>query len=213
MYGELVNIGQDVVNPHLKALFDAFFPLKPHASEAVEFVNNFKRAPGAIRIHHAKIGGLLEHTLTTLKIARTLCSIYPEVNAELLLVGTALHDIGKTKEYLYTTRFGASDEGQFYGHLIISYDMVKNQISRINDFPQNLANKLLHIILSHHGEYEWGSPIKPKLLEALLIHFIDNLDAKAEIFIETFRREGDSETGWSEYHNYLEREIYLRDSE
>jgi len=212
MYGELAGLGTRLKNPNLAALYAAFFPLVPATSDEKEFVQTFKRAPAAMKVHHARIGGLLEHTLTTVRIAQALGPVYPQVDQELLVVGSALHDIGKTREYIVKNRILTSDAGKLVGHLTIGYDMARDRIRKIKGFPEELAGRLLHMILSHHGEFEWGAPVKPKFLEALILHFIDNLDSKVEMILETLRRETDPETAWSEYHPFLEREIYLRDS-
>ncbi len=209
MFKEFSSIRQQLKDPHLKSLFNNFFPANPTKTEEKEFVDNFKWAPAAVQAHHARIGGLLEHTLTMLKIAMNMVDIYPDAKKDLLLVGTALHDIGKVREYSYKNRFAVSDEGQFLGHIVISYDMVKEQINKVKNFPTELAQQLLHMIISHHGELEWGSPCKPKTLEALILHFIDNLDSKVEMIRETQRRETNPDTRWSEFHYYLERDIFL----
>ncbi len=212
LYIELVKFTEHIKNPHLRLLFSRFFPENPKTVEEKNFVSNLKKTPAAMKAHHARIGGLLEHTLTTIKIALALSQVYTKTDKDLLLVGTALHDIGKTQEYSCKNRFVTSDTGKLLGHILISYDMVKEQIHKIKDFPEELANRVLHMVISHHGEFEWGSPTKPKFLEALILHFIDNLDSKVEMILETIKRETDSETGWSDYHPFLEREIYLRDS-
>ncbi len=212
LYRELAGIGTGLKNPHLAALYTAFFPAVPATPDHKEFVESFKKAPAAMKVHHARVGGLLEHTLTTVRIAQALGPVYPQADQELLVVGSALHDIGKTREYVVKNRILTSDTGKLLGHLTIGYDMTRDQIKKLKGFPEELAGRLLHMILSHHGECEWGAPVKPKFLEALILHFIDNLDSKVEMILETLRRETNPETVWSEYHPFLEREIYLRDS-
>lgn len=211
MYRELVGFGRAVKNPHLKNLYTSFFPDRPQTKDDIEFVTSFKRAPAAMKAHHARIGGLLEHTLTVLRIARTLSAVYPQADPDLLLVGAALHDIGKIREYTITNRLSTSDAGKLIGHVMIGYDMVQDRIKNIQEFPDELAALVLHMILSHHGEHQWGSTTTPKFLEALILHFLDNLDSKVEMILDTLRREADSPTGWSDYHHFLEREIYLRE--
>ncbi len=209
MYQELLKTCADLKNPFLKKLFDNLFPNEPKSVEQQQFIDSFKNAPAALKAHHARIGGLLEHTLSTAKIAQALSPIYPRVDRDLLLVGAVLHDIGKVYEFSFKNQIRGTDRGKLLGHIVISYEIIKNQIEQIKGFPEELASRLLHMVISHHGEIEWGSPIKPMFLEALLLHFIDNLDSKAEMILETLKRETDRETGWSEYHPFLEREIYL----
>ncbi len=193
-----------VNNAYLKKLLDIFF-------EDQAFVEKFRLAPAAKRAHHAYLGGLAVHTLNILKSMDNMQSVYNSINIDLLITAGILHDIGKIHEYTYTKKLDISTKGRMLGHIVISYEMIVEKIDRIPQFPEDLRLKLLHMILSHHGEFEWGSPKQPLFLEALILHFIDNLDSKAEMMIDELRKNKGKEKEWSDYHPYLEREIYLRE--
>jgi len=128
-----------------------------------------------------------------------------------LITSTILHDIGKIHEYLYKKKIDLSTRGKMLGHIIISYEMVAEKIDKVPRFPEDLRLKLLHMIVSHHGEVEWGSPKLPMFPEALILHFIDNLDSKIEMMMNELKKNRGKQKEWSDYHPYLEREIYLRE--
>jgi 3'-5' exoribonuclease len=151
----------------------------------MEFLAQFKRAPAARTIHHAYIGGLLEHTWELVQLWEVICRIYPQVNKDLLLTGAILHDIGKIKEFEYRTYIDYTEEGELIGHIVISTDMILDKINAIEGFPDKLKLNIQHMILSHHGEYIWGSPKKPKTLEACILHHIDNLSAQSKRIIQS----------------------------
>lgn len=201
---EINTFRAQVGNPHLKKLLNIFF-------EDQAFVEKFKQAPAAKRAHHAYLGGLAVHTLNMLKLMVHLQSVYNSIDGDLLLAATILHDIGKIEEYSYTKKIDLSTKGKMLGHIMIGYEMITEKIDTIPQFPEGLKLKLLHMILSHHGEFEWGSPKQPLFLEALMLHFIDNLDSKAEMMIDELKKNKEKEKEWSDYHPYLEREIYLRE--
>ena len=166
---------KEIENEDLKNLLDAFFSDEKFAEE-------FYNAPSAKVYHHNYVGGLLEHTTGVLKICKTTCEIYPELDKDLLYTGAILHDVGKLKTYDYDLiRIEFSEEGKLLDHLFISCDMVKDKI-RETEMPKELATQLLHIILSHHGDVKngWGSPVSPKTPEAVALHHADNLDAKVK---------------------------------
>ncbi len=192
-----------VTNPHLKKLLELFFK-----DEVI--MERFRLAPAAKRAHHAYLGGLAVHTLNVIKLMKHVQSVYSSCNADLLITGGILHDIGKIYEYNYTKKLDISTRGKMLGHIMIGYELILEKIKKIAKFPEDLKLKLLHMILSHHGEFEWGSPKQPMFLEALILHFIDNLDSKAEMIIDELKRHQGKGKEWSDYHPYLEREIYLR---
>ncbi|MFP4390042.1 MAG: 3'-5' exoribonuclease YhaM family protein, partial [Desulfococcaceae bacterium] len=173
MFERLVKTVQETVtDPYLRALMDEFF-----ADE--EFVRRFKIAPAAKGMHHAFIGGLLEHTLSMTVLVRKIAGHYKgSLDEGLLMVGTVLHDIGKTREFLYDAFIDYSDEGKLVGHIAIGCGMVDEMAARIDGFPSETAWRVKHMILSHHGTKEFGSPVTPKILEAVLLNLIDNIDAK-----------------------------------
>lgn len=208
---ELTGLIGKVLQPHLKRLLEAFF------IEDRDFVEKFKRAPAAVRHHHPYLGGLLEHTLSVAELSLTIAKNYREVNEDVLLTGALLHDVGKVEEYTTFPRIERTDRGRLLGHVVIGYEMVSNKILKIKDylggFPEDLALQVLHIVLSHHGELSWGSPVVPHTLEAQIVHFVDNLDAKAWMFIEAKEMRKDPLARWSEYHRGLARMVYLGSTE
>ncbi len=175
------------------------------------FVKNFRTAPAAKRVHHAYIGGLAVHTLHVLQLLEHMEQVYPTINSDLLITAGILHDVGKIDEYSYSKKLDVTTAGRMLGHIMIGYRVVADKIATIQHFPEILKLKLLHMIVSHHGEFEWGSPKPPMFLEALILHFVDNLDAKAEMMIDERRKNRDFGRDWSDYHPFLEREIFLKD--
>lgn len=193
----LREILRGVKNDYLKALIQKFF-------EDKEFLTQFKKAPAAKNFHHGYMGGLLEHTLSLCKMAAQVAEHYPELDRDLLLTAAFLHDIGKTRELKADLQIDYTDEGRLLGHVVLGVAMVDDKLYGLKDFPQGLAVRLKHMILSHHGEYEFGSPKRPKFLEAFALHLIDDLDAKMNgisRFMQKDRREGD----WTEFNRMFER--------
>jgi 3'-5' exoribonuclease len=191
-----------VKDVHLRRLLDAFF-------EDSDFVERFRLAPAAKRVHHAYLGGLAVHTLSVLRLLENIRSVYDFVNSDLLFTAGIVHDIGKIYEYEYKKSIDLSNRGRLLGHIVIGSEMVAERIARMPGFPEDLKLKLMHMILSHHGETEWGSPKQPLFPEALILHFVDNLDAKIEMMKQVFEKHRGKNRQWSDYHPYLEREIYL----
>jgi 3'-5' exoribonuclease len=138
----------------------------------------FAAAPAAKVNHHAYVGGLAEHTLSVMRLCAAAAAHYGELDRDLLLAGALLHDVGKTIEIAVEPGFPYTEEGSLLGHIPIGFAMVRERIARIPDFPREIALDLGHLILSHQGELEWGSPIQPRTAEALVLHFVDNLDSK-----------------------------------
>ncbi len=153
-----------------------------------EFFEKFKLSPAASSFHHAYRGGLLEHTVSVTEISLSLGNIYNVQNMDILITGSLLHDIGKVFEYDPVT-FKRTDEGKLLGHIAIGVNYIDKKISEIKNFPQSLSYVIKHIILSHHGEFEWGSPVQPSFLEALIIHFADNIDSKIQPIISNTNAE------------------------
>ncbi len=191
-----------VADPDLKRLLELFFLDQ-------EFMMQFRRAPAAKRAHHAYLGGLAVHTRNMARLTDRIREVYPACNYDLLMTGVLLHDIGKIHEYAYQRKLELTFRGRMLGHIIISNDMIIDKISQIDGFPVDLKLKLSHMVIAHHGEIEWGSPRVPLFAEALLLHFIDNLDAKLEMIMYELRRNTNRERLWSDFHPLLEREIYL----
>lgn len=154
------------------------------------FLVRFANAPAARKMHHAYIGGLLEHTLSMAAVAHKLADHYPYVNRDLLLAGALLHDVGKPIEYQVETAFDYSDDGRLVGHIVRGIVMVEQAAAELGDFPQEELRLLVHLIAAHHGTLEWGSPTAPKTLEAILLHQIDLLDSRVQGFYDHWRTEG-----------------------
>lgn len=174
------------------------------------FWEAFCSAPAAKSMHHARIGGLLEHSVQCMRIARRLAALYP-VDRDLLLFGAIFHDVGKVKELSWGVGgFGYTTEGRLQGHVVLGDRLVAGYILRIADFPEDLALQISHILLAHQGELAYGSPEQPKTLEALLVHFIDNLDARVAMYVESTANV--SRDGWSHHENPLRRALYVPDS-
>ncbi len=200
MLTEVREAAGSVRNPHLRALLDAFL-----ADEA--FVEKLKTAPAAKAMHHVYIGGLLEHTLSVLRLIRLVAPRYKAIDPDLILAGGFLHDIGKVDELAYDRAFDYTDRGRLLGHITLTVEKIDEKIRALPDFPETLAILLKHLILSHHGEYVFGSPKRPKTLEALLLHHLDDLDAKINAFTSWIEKEKDSPSRWTSYHKLFDRFI------
>ncbi len=185
---ELIGFIDSVTNPHLKALLDSFF-------RDETFMREFERAPAAMHYHQNYIGGLLDHTVNVAKICDVIHSIHPKMERDLLITGALLHDIGKVKEFEVTTSIDVSREGMLIGHIVLGKEMVMEKIKSLNGFPDLLALKVAHIILSHHGKNTYGSPKTPQLPEAMAVHLADEMDAKLSLMIR-YREEADTEDPW-----------------
>lgn len=203
MAEELQQLLRSVKNPFLKKLLQRFF--KNRDCWAL-----FQDAPAAKGIHHAYVGGLLEHSLSVARIADFLAIHYEGIDRCLLITGALLHDIGKLEELkLEKGLVDYTVAGRLKGHLVIGSEMVAREAGRIRDFPIELLEQVQHLILSHHGRQEFGSPSVPMTVEAFMLSFLDDLDAKMNI-TEQLRRKMDSqEMGWTEYQRSLERFLYL----
>lgn len=199
---EITALVRQIALPPLARLTGLFLADKP-------LMKKFRLAPAAKKVHHAYLGGLAVHTRNIMQLAAGLTAVYRTANRDLLLAGAFLHDIGKIHEYEFQKKIDQTTRGRLLGHIVIGYELVEARIAEILDFPPDLKLKLLHIIISHHGEFEWGSPILPLFPEALIIHFLDNLDAKHEMMNDLLKRHKGNLRQWSDYHPFLEREIYL----
>jgi len=203
MLNEIRRFIDQIDEPFCRQLLVSFF-------SDTDFLKRFKFAPAAKRAHQAYLGGLLEHTLYLIKICASAKEIYPsDFDFPLLFTACILHDIGKIREYEYDVSIDFSTPGKLIGHIVLGYEMVKEKIEEIKDFPENLKNKLLHLILSSHGEKEYGSPVVPKIPEGIFLHYIDNLDSKMAMVRELKERTKEEGKEWSEYHKLLETEIYF----
>ncbi len=203
MFSELKKIVGSIKQSYLRRLLDLFFSDK-------DFCRGFCSAPAAVQYHHAFLGGLLEHTLSVAKLGDTMAPLYPDLNRDLLICGIILHDIGKISELCYEKNFHYSDEGQLIGHLISGVLMVEEKAKQIDGFPKTLLDLVRHLILSHHGEYEWGSPKLPMTLEAITLHYLDNIDAKIHAFNKAITNDKDSNDNWTNYSRMFERKLFKK---
>jgi 3'-5' exoribonuclease len=211
MWGELVEILLGIKDKYVHLLIKKFL-------EDRELVEAFKRSPAALQLHHAFIGGLLEHTLAVAKAAKALLPLYPQVNADLVLAGVFLHDIGKTAELAAGTAMVYTDRGQLVGHVTLAATWVAQKAAAVAEeigepFPAKTVDLLQHIILSHHGEHEFGSPKLPATPEAFFVHYVDNLDAKLFITTRAIESDPDPNTSFTSYLPSLETRIYKRSRE
>jgi 3'-5' exoribonuclease len=187
-------------NPHLKTLVESFMS-DPEIAEA------YRNAPAAKSLHHAYIGGLLDHVVSLFRSCDLLCRNYPQINRDLLLTGVFLHDIGKIHELTYNRTFSYTTRGQLLGHMIIELEMVRDKLRHLPNFPAELKTLIEHLIISHHGEYEFGSPKLPMFAEALMLHYLDDLDSKLESMRAHFERDSGAESGWTGYNPSLGRPL------
>jgi 3'-5' exoribonuclease len=200
LLSEIGETVKSVRNPHLRGLLESFL-----TDEA--FLKKFKTAPAAKAMHHVYLGGLLEHTLSVLRLIRLVAPHYKAVDPDLILAGGFLHDIGKVDELAYERAFDYTDRGRLLGHIALTAEMIDKKIQGLPDFPESLAILLKHLVLSHHGEYVFGSPKRPKTLEALLLHHLDDLDAKMNAFTSWIEKERESPSRWTSYHKLFDRFI------
>jgi 3'-5' exoribonuclease len=195
-----------LANPHLRALVECFCMDE-------KFVEEFCRAPAGIRNHHAYLGGLLEHVVSLTDAAAKLLPLYPELDHDLLLTGIFLHDVGKVRELSFGKTFAYSTEGQLVGHLVIGVEMLNEKVARVPDltgepFPTELLLRLKHMILSHHGTYEFGSPRLPMTPEAIALHHLDNFDAKVHSFTRDIREDANTSSAWTPFNASLQRRLF-----
>jgi len=203
---ELMNIVysniESIKNIYLKKLLKAFF-------DDQEFVEKFKKAPAATKVHQPYLGGLLEHTSNLVKICETMGDIYKEINREFLITMALLHDIGKIREYTYDRVIEYTDEGKLLGHIAIGLEMIDQKIKNLNNFPPDLELMIKHTLLSHHGRFEFGSPKLPSILTAIALHYADEIEAKISGFINIKEESGNFNEKWSKWIWWLERPVYL----
>jgi 3'-5' exoribonuclease len=200
MWTELRRIMAGISNPHLKALVDGLL-------DDEEIAVRYRRAPAAKQIHHAYLGGLLEHVLSLAKLAGITAPHYPNVDLDLLLTGVVLHDIGKIYELEYERGFSYSSEGQLLGHITIALRILGEKIATIEGFPKGLRSLVEHMVLSHHGHLEFGSPKLPLFPEALLLHYLDDMDSKMECMRALIERDRQVEGVFTGYSAPLERTV------
>ncbi len=208
MWSRVQAVLADIKNPAVKAIIDEF------RNDEV-LIERFKKAPAAMALHHAYIGGLLEHTMCLLELAQTVIPRYPRVSIDLVLAGLFLHDIGKTAELTYETSFQYSDEGQLLGHISICVNWIDRMAERAakttgQPIPDRVKWSLQHIVLSHHAKPEFGSPKFPATPEAIAVHYLDNLDAKLNMCLKLIDADKD-DRNWTQFSRAMETKLYKAD--
>jgi 3'-5' exoribonuclease len=198
MFAQLRRIVAEMGNAHLRGLLDAFLDDEPLA-------RLYRTAPAAKHVHHAWLGGLIEHVLSVCQLCRMTAAHYGYIDVDLLLTGAILHDVGKVAELSYDRSFGYTAEGQLLGHIVIGLRLLHEKLQRFPDFPPNLRVLVEHLIVSHHGELEFGSPKVPLFPEALLLHQLDNLDSKMECMHKLLASDRHVEGVWTGYSSSLDR--------
>lgn len=195
---------------HVKAISDrALSAVVRRVFADAGFMKRFKSCPASQSYHHAFVGGLLEHTVSVATLCRALCDIYPHADADLLLAGALLHDIGKVDELQYTTGIEYTDDGRMIGHVVLGERRVRAAIDSLGDsVSHETATRLSHVMLAHHGELEWGSPKRPCTLEALMLHHADNLDAKTAGFIAASASAARADEPWTDAGNPFRRPLW-----
>ncbi|MGE5486706.1 MAG: 3'-5' exoribonuclease YhaM family protein [bacterium] len=205
MRAELRGFIESVSNPHLRSLLELIFGDD-------NIVRRYVRAPAGKSVHHACIGGLLEHVLSVCEMCSSAARQYKIIDRDLLITGALLHDIGKIEELSYGRSFGYTTEGQLLGHIAIGMRIVGDKIRELPDFPVRLRTVLEHMILSHHGELEFGSPKVPMFPEAMLLHYLEDLDAKMDCMRRVIEQDSNVEGHWTGYSAPLERTLLKKDA-
>src|SRR5690348_11279651 len=200
LWQALAGFVASIQNPYLKSLVQAFMA-DPEIAAA------YRNAPAAKTLHHAYIGGLLDHVVSLFRSCDLICEYYPQVNRDLLLTGAFLHDIGKIHELTYNRSYSYTTKGQLLGHMIIELEMLQAKLALLPGFPDELKTLIEHLIISHHGQYDFGSPKLPMFPEALMLHYLDDLESKMEAMRTQFERGGDADGAWTGYSSSLGRPL------
>lgn len=201
MESELRALVDTFSDQHLKALMKAFF-------DDPSFMELYRTAPAAKGMHHVYLGGLLEHSLAVSRLVDAVVPLYADLNRDLLIAGALLHDVGKVREMTYLRSFDYTDEGKLIGHITIGVEMLQERILNIPGFPPELGMLLKHMLLSHHGQYEYGSPKRPKTVEATILNYLDDLDSKINGIRTHIRKESENHGRWTSYHRLYDRYFY-----
>ncbi len=202
----LTELLRGMKNSHLLSLAECFLA-------DTEFMGKFTEAPAGIKNHHAYRGGLLAHVVSLMEVCRVVAPLYAELDLDMLLMGAFLHDAGKIDELVYDREFGYSDAGQLIGHIVMVLSTVEDKVAESEQlagekFPEELLLRLKHLIVSHHGEYEYGSPKLPMTLEAIALHLLDNLDAKLYSVAQIMKEDASGESAWTSYNQSLGRKFF-----
>ncbi len=206
LYDEFEEAVSSIQNPHLRSLLELL--LKDSS-----VTEKLKVTPGGKLWHHAYVGGLLEHTLRVVQVCEKAASMYELVDRDLLITGALVHDLGKISSYSARGFFDYTDEGRLIGHIVSGNELIDRKIQMIEDFPSELALRLKHLVLSHQGQLEFASPVVPKTLEAIILHYADDMDAKADAFSHIIKTQKSRGKRWSDWVNLINRYIYLGEEE
>ncbi len=201
MRQELIDTITAIANPHLRALMEAF-----SADEV--FLGLYCQAPAAKGMHHVYLGGLLEHSLSLVKLVKSIMPLYCGINEDLLVVGALLHDVGKIYEMSFARAIDYTDAGKLLGHITIGVELVDEKIRMVESFPRELALLLKHMLLSHHGQYEYGSPKRPKTVEATILNYLDDMDSKINGIQAHIAKETASTSRWTAHHRLYDRYFF-----
>ncbi len=206
MFEEVKEILRQIKNPSVRHLIKAFLDDEP-------MMNKFCKAPAAAVLHHAWIGGLLEHTLNLMRLGRNIMPLYEHLDHDIVLASLFLHDIGKTEELVYDISFRYSDQGRMIGHLVKGTMLIEEKVAALAaqgvEIPRGLIDSIEHVIVAHHGQREYGSPVTPATPEAFLVHYIDNIDSKMQMTIDEIAK--DTSSGdWTNYIKAIEGPIYKK---
>lgn len=206
LYDDFKSMVQTIQNSYLKRLLELL-------GEDSSLMDKFKRAPGGKLWHHARVGGLLEHTLKVVSICEKAAQLYDLVDRDLLITGALVHDLGKVNSYSVDGFFDYTDEGRLLGHIVSGNELIDRKIQELSGFPQDLALKLKHLILSHQGQLELASPVVPQTIEAMILHYADEMDAKADAFSHIIKTQKIKGKRWSDWVHLINRFIYLGEDE
>ncbi len=201
MKQELSDTVAAIANPHLQGLMQAFL-----ADES--FMKQYCAAPAAKGMHHVYLGGLLEHSLALVKLVKTIVPLYFGINQDLLIAGALLHDVGKIHEMSFERAIDYTDAGKLLGHITIGVELVDDKIRQIEGFPRELSLLLKHMLLSHHGQYEYGSPKRPKTVEATILNYLDDMDSKINGIQAHIAKENASSSRWTAHHRLYDRYFF-----
>lgn len=201
MRQELTDIVAAISNIYLRKLMEVFLADEP-------FMGLYCQAPAAKGMHHVYLGGLLEHSLALVKLAKSIVPLYGGINEDLLVVGALLHDVGKIYEMSFARAIDYTDAGKLLGHITIGVELVSEKIYQVDGFPRELALLLKHILLSHHGQYEYGSPKRPKTIEATILNYLDDMDSKINGIRAHIAKETASTSRWTAHHRLYDRYFF-----
>jgi 3'-5' exoribonuclease len=200
MKREILDRMEKISDPYLRTLMKQIF--------SGENLEKFLKAPAGKSWHHSYIHGLIEHTLEIIKICDLMCDIHPEINRDLLISGAMLHDLGKVEELSYETSFDYTDKGKLLGHIVISAMLINEEAKKISNFPEEIKNCLLHLILSHQGKLEYASPVVPKTLEAITLYQADELSAKVNAYKNALSSNSVSDSKWTKFISLASTDLY-----